>query len=182
MAHLMTKVVKLQAYREKALKRRSFGPWEKRFAEKYEISARLSDLSDKTIYYLALPGDNSTNAFYEFIMGVLDFGPPAAFHYLENKNQLHVVDIHLFVADQVRFELMRRLGWINAFSSESNTLLEMVQKCDVLKATAREIPPALAESHPEYHDYLELTRGDKEVLIRRLLQEALEVFKKRLEE
>ncbi len=178
----MTKIVKLQAYREKALKRRSFGPWEKRFTERYDISARLSDLSDKTIYYLALPGDNSTNAFYEFIMGVLDFGPPAAFHYLENEDQLHVVDIHLFVADQVRFELMRRLGWINAFSSESNTLLEMVQKCDVLKATAREIPPALAESHPEYHDYLALTRGDKEVLIRRLLQEALEVFKKRLEE
>ena len=176
----MTKVVKLQTYREKALKRRSFGPWEKRFGESYDISARLGDLSDKTIYYLALPGDNSTNAFYEFIMGVLDLGSPAGFHYLENKDQLHVVDVHLFVADQVRFELMHRLGWITAFSAENNTLMEMVQKCDTLKASAREMPPTLAESHPEYHDYMELTRGDKEVLIRRLLQEALEVFKKRL--
>ena len=178
----MTKVVKLQTYREKVLKRRSFGPWEKRFGEGFDISARLSDLSDKTVYYLSQPGDNSTNAFYEFIMGALDLGPPAGFHYLENRDQLHVVDVHLFVADQVRFELMRRLGWINAFSAENNSLLDMVHKCDALKKTAREIPPALAESHPEYQDYMQLTRGDKEVLIRRLLQEALEVFKKRLDE
>jgi hypothetical protein len=178
----MSKVVKLQTYREKALRQRSFGPWEKRFGESYEISVRLCDLSDKTIYYLALPGDNSTNAFYEFIMGVLDLGPPAGFHYLDNRDQLNVVDIHLFVADQVRFELMRRLGWIKTFSVENNTLLEMVKKCNALKAAARETPPILAESHPEYHNYPELTRGDKEVLIRRLLQEALEVFKTRLEE
>ena len=77
---------------------------------------------------------------------------------------------------------MRRLGWVTSFSAEKNALLEMVQKGNEFKATAREIPPALAESHPEYDDYQELTRGDKEVLIRRLLQEALEVFKKRLEE
>ena len=178
----MTKVVKLQTYREKALKQRCFGLWEKRFAETYTISVRLCDLSDKTTYYLALPGDNSTNAFYELIMGVLDRGPAAGFHYLDNKDQLNVVDIHLFIADQVRFELMRRLGWLKNFSAENSTLLEMVQKSDVLKATSREIPPVLADSHPEYDDYQNLTRGDKEVFIRRLLQEALEVFKKRLEE
>jgi hypothetical protein len=115
-------------------------------------------------------------------MGVLDLDQTAGFHYLENADQLNVVDIHLFVADQVRFELMRRLGWVTSYSADKNTLLEMVQKCAELRATAREIPPALAESHPEYIDYQELTRGDKEVFIRRLLQEALEVFKERLED
>jgi hypothetical protein len=178
----MTKVVKLQTYREKALKQRCFGPWEKRFGESYDIATGLRDLSDKTIYYLSLPGDHSTHAFYELIMGVLDLDQTAGFHYLENADQLNVVDIHLFVADQVRFELMRRLGWVTSYSADKNTLLEMVQKCAELRATAREIPPALAESHPEYIDYQELTRGDKEVFIRRLLQEALEVFKERLED
>ena len=178
----MAKIVKLQSYREKALKKRCFGPWEKRFGESYDLSVRLRDLSDKTIYYLALPGDNSTHAFYEFIMGVLDLGPAAGFHYLDNRDQLSVVVIHLFVADQVRFELMQRLGWITTFSAENHSLLELVQQCDALRATARKIPPALADSHPEYDEYQALTRGDKEVLIRRLLQEALEVFKERLEE
>ena len=128
----MTKVVKLQTYREKALKQRCFGPWEKRFSESYDIATGLCDLSDKTIYYLSLPGDHSTHAFYELIMGVLDLDQTAGFHYLDNAAQLHVVDIHLFVADQVRFELMRRLGWVRSFSAEKSTLLEMVQKCDAL--------------------------------------------------
>ena len=178
----MKKIVDLQSYRNKALEQRSFGPWQKRFGEIYGIRTRLSDLSEKTLYYLALPGDNSSNAFYEFIMGVLDLGPASNFHYLENKDQLLVVDIHLFLADQVRFELMRRLGWLQRFSTENNTLLETVQKSEKMKAVSREAPPVLAETHPEYNDYQKLTLGDKEVFIRRLLQEALEVFKKRLEE
>ena len=178
----MTKIVNLQSYRNKALEQRSFGPWQKRFGETYGIRTRLSDLSEKTLYYLALPGDNSSNAFYEFIMGVLGLGPASKFHYLENKAQLMVVDIHLFLADQVRFELMRRLGWLQRFSTESNTLLETAQKSEKLKAVSKKAPPVLAEIHPEYHEYQKLTHGDKEVFIRRLLQEALEVFKKRLEE
>ncbi|UCE55751.1 MAG: hypothetical protein JSV31_09955, partial [Desulfobacterales bacterium] len=93
----MTKIVNLQTYRNKALEQRSFGPWQKRFGETYGIQTMLSDLSDKTLYYLALPGDNSSNAFYEFIMGVLYLGPAPKFHYLENKDQLMVVDIHLFL-------------------------------------------------------------------------------------
>lgn len=178
----MTKIVNLQTYRNKALGQRSFGPWQKRFGENYGIHTRLSDLSEKTLYYLALPGDNSSNAFYEFIMGVLDLGPAPKFHYLENKDQLMVVDIHLFLADQVRFELMRRLEWLQRFSAENTTLLEMVQKSEELKVASKDAPPVLAETHPEYNDYQKLARGDKEVFIRRLLQEALEVFKKRIED
>ena len=40
----------------------------------------------------------------------------------------------------------------------------------------------IAESHPGYDEYQKLAFGDKEVFIRVLLQEALDVFKKRLEE
>ena len=148
----------------------------------YSTHTRLSDLSDKTLYYLALPGDNSSNACYEFIMGALELGSASNFHYLENDDQLRVVDIHLFLADQVRFELMRRLEWLQNFAAENNTLIEMVQKCDALKAVSQATPPLLAASHPEYKEYQKLTRGDKEVLIRRRLQEALDVFKKRLDE
>ena len=58
----------------------------------------------------------------------------------------------------------------------------MVQKSEELKVASKEAPPVLAETHPEYNDYQKLARGDKEVFIRRLLQEALEVFKKRIED
>ena len=178
----MSKIVNIQAYRNKVLAQRSFGPWQKRFGEFYDLKTRLSDLSDKTIYYLAVPGDNSSVAFYELIMGILNLGAAPKFFYLANKEQLMVVDIHLFLADQVRFEMMRRLGWLWRFPSEQITLVDIVQKTGELKAKSKGNPPELAESHPEYGAYQKLTVGDKEVFIRRMLQEALEVFKKRLED
>jgi len=56
----------------------------------------------------------------------------------------------------------------------------MVQEYEKVKTKCREYPPALAESNPGYATYTQLTVGDKEVFIRRMLQEALESFKERL--
>jgi len=178
----MSKIVNIQAYRSKALQQRSFGLWHKRFGELYNARSRLSDLSDKTLYYLALPGDNSSFAFYELIMGILNLGAASKFHYLDNENQIKVVDIHLFLADQVRFEMMRRLGWLERFPSSPYPILEMAQKSDEIKSQSRGNPPTLSKAHPEYGNYMGLTSGDKEVFVRRMLQQALDALKKRISE
>lgn len=176
----MTKVVDLQTYRIRAVEQRGFGPWEKRFAEAFDSKTRLGDLSDTTLYFLAQPGESSSVAYYEVIMGVLDFGQAAKFLYLDNRNQMLVVDLHLFLADQVRFELMQRLKWITGFEGSKYSILEMIQKFDKIKELCRAIPPELSASHPDYVEFEELTPGDKDVFIRRMLQEALDTFKKRL--
>ena len=88
-----------------------------------------------------------------------------------------VVDIHLFLADQTRFEMMHRLEWISTFEGGNYSLLSMVQEFEKIKTKCREHPPVLAESNPGYSTYTQLTVGDKEVFIRRMLQEALEIFK-----
>ena len=176
----MDKIIDLQAYRAKAIEQRGFGPWEKRFAESFDSSSRIRDLSDKTLYFLAQPGEPSSIAYYEFIMGILDLGAAAKFHYLSNRDQMMVVDIHLFLADQVRFEMIRRLGWIKNFSGEHFCLIEMVQDFDKVRVKCGGKPPELPASNPDYATYAELTNGDKEVFIRRMLQAALETFKERL--
>jgi hypothetical protein len=176
----MTKVVDLQTYRTKALEQRGYGPWQKRFGESFDSTTRIVDLSDGTLHYLAQPGESSSVAYYEFIMGVLDLGSAPKFHYLGNKDQMLVVDIHLFLADQMRFEMMRRLEWIRTFEGEKYRLLNMVQEFEKIKIKCWEHPPVLAESNPDYESYKQLTIGDKEVFIRRMLQEALEAFKERL--
>jgi hypothetical protein len=178
----MTKIVDLQLFRDKALEQRSFGPWQKRFGESFGISARVSDLSDMTLFSLAQPGENSSLAFYELIMGVLDWGPAPKFYYLSNDEQMRVVDTHLLLADQVRFELMRRLGWLRSLPLGHISLIDMVAKFENVKKTARRNPPELCDAHPEYGAYSRLASGDKEVFIRRLLREALEAFKKQLGE
>ena len=176
----MTKVVDLKTYRLRVEEKRSFGPWQKRFSESYNSQTRPSDISDKTLYYLSQPGENSSSAYYEIIMGILDLGPAVEFHYLDNRDQMRVVDIHLFLADQLRFEMMRRLGWIRSYGGCDYSLLEMVKEFDTIKNKCRERPPDLARSNANYSEYADLTDGDKEVFIRQMLQEALDSFKKRI--
>ena len=176
----MTKIVDLQTYRIKAVEQRGFGPWQKRFAESFDSTTRLKDISDATLYFLARPGELSSVAYYEIIMGILNLGPATKFHYLDNNNQMLVVDLHLFLADQVRFEMMRRLDWVKGFEGAKYTLLEMVQDFGKVKENCRLNPPQLSASNSDYVEYNLLTTRDKEVFIRRMLQEALDIFKKRL--
>ena len=176
----MTKIVDLQTYRMKAVEQRGFGPWKKRFGESFDAQTGLADLSDQTLFFLAQPGEPSSVAYYEVIMGVLKLGPAAKFHYLGNMEQMLVVDLHLFLADQVRFEMMRRLGWIKDFEGLKYSILELVQKFDRAKEACRVNPPVLSTLNPDFAEYSRLTFGDKEVFIRRMLSQALDAFKKRL--
>jgi hypothetical protein len=176
----MTKVVDLQTYRTKAIEQRGFGPWQKRFAEAFDSATGLEDLSDTTLYFLAQPGELSSVAYYEVIMGVLDLGTATKFHYLKNRDQMLVVDLHLFLADQMRFELMRRLKWISGFEGLKYSIFEMIQEFNSVKENCRLNPPKLSASNSNYAEYNQLTTGDKEVFIRRMLQQALDAFKRRL--
>ena len=176
----MTKIVDLQSYRVKAVEQRGFGPWKKRFGESFDAHTGMADLSDQTLYFLAQPGESSSVAYYEVIMGVLKLGSAAKFHYLGNREQMLVVDLHLFLADQVRFEMMRRLGWIKDFEGLNYSILELVQKFDRVKEACRINPPVLSALNPDFAAYSRLTFGDKEVFIRRMLSQALDAFKKRL--
>jgi hypothetical protein len=176
----MTKVVDLQAYRKKAIEDKALGPWRKRFGEAFNSTTGLADLSDKTLYFLAQPGEPSSVAYYEIIMGTLDLGPAAKFHYLDNQNQMLVVDLHLYLADQVRFELMHRLKWIDGFEGQKYSILDMIQNYNRIRQNCQANPPRLSAANSAYDEYTQLTPGDKEVFIRRMLQEALDAFKKRL--
>lgn len=176
----MTNVVDIQAYRAKAIEQRAFGPWEKRFGESYHINTKLSDLSDAALHFLAQPGESSAVAFYELIMGILDLGPAIKFNYLPNREQIAVVDIHLFLADQVRFEIMRRLKWLINLPCEKYGLVEMVQDFDTVKSECTGTFPELAPAHPDYPAYAQLPHSERESFIRRMLRDALESFKDRL--
>lgn len=176
----MTNVVDIQAYRAKVIEQRAFGSWEKRFGDSYHINTKLSDLSDAALHFLAQPGESSAVAFYELIMGILDLGPSIKFNYLPNREQITVVDIHLFLADRVRFEIMRRLKWLINLPCEKYGLVEMVQDFDTVKTECTGTFPELAPAHPDYPAYAQLPHSERESFIRRMLRDALESFKDRL--
>lgn len=178
----MAKIVDLKSFRDNALELKCFGPWQKRFGDAYGIDTRVSDLSDQTLFCLAQPGENSSLAFYELIMGALDLGPAAKFYYLGNDEQMRVVDIHLLLADLVRYEMMHRLGWVGGFPGGRLSLVQAARNFEEAKQLVRSSPPELSEAHPEHAAFCRLTSGDKDVFIRRLLREAIDAFKKQLGE
>jgi hypothetical protein len=171
----MSKVVNLQAYKSKITEERAFGLWHKRFKDSFNLDTKLSDLADATIYSLACPGEESTEAFYEIIMGAYDYGPPLNFPYLDNDQKMLVVDIHLFLADQIRFEMMKRLGWLKKLPYDTNHLVEIVLNYNRLKKKAES--PSLDPSFPNYDAYQDYNSKDREAVIRSLLPVALETFK-----
>ena len=177
----MAKIVDLKVYRTQQFVERVFGPWKKRFNEDCDEGSALPDLSDKTLLYLAQPGDASTLGYYELIMGVLDLGKATEFYILDKGDQLKVVEAHLFLADQTRFELMRRLKWITAFSAQAATLLELIRDVEKLKVKSRENPPKLSPAHAGYEAFQALTTRDQEAFVRRLLPEAIEAFRRMID-
>jgi len=94
--------------------------------------------------------------------------------------QVRVMDMHLLLADQVRFEMMRRLGWLDRFSGEDYALFDWVRHFESLKTPCRAIPPMLSKAHEGYERYCRLGDREKETFIRRLLPEALTAFARRL--
>ncbi len=174
----MDKIVRLDEYRAKTLEKKAFGPWERRYGIEFSASTGLCDLNNATLYSLAQPGDDSSEAFYELIMGVLDLGAAAGFHYLPNREQMKVVEVHLFLADQTRFEMMHRLEWLLRLPCADLSLVELVLNHTTLQARSQSTPPELDATHEAYQQYQSMVTGDKQVFIRQLLTEALEAFKK----
>jgi len=173
----MAKIVDLQSYRSRIIVEKAFGPWKRRFKESYDEKTAPADLSARTLFLLAEPGDKSTHAYYELVMGALELGQASMFYYLDKGEQLKVVDVHLFLADQVRYELMHRLGWVASFPCQRLTFLELIQGANRLKLQLRGNPPQLAEMHADYDHFTGLTLMDKEAFIRRMLPKALDAFK-----
>jgi len=176
----MGKIIDFKNYKSRIAEQKAFGAWTRRFGEFYTLSSTLRDLSDPTLFALAEPGEDSNLAFYDLIMGALELGSASKFHYLDSDQKMKVVDIHLFLADQTRFEMVYRLGWIRHYSCQRYPLLQMIADFEHLKPECRQSPPELSESHPAQPEYQALIPKDKGTFIRRLLPQALEAFKKRL--
>ncbi len=176
----MADIVDLKNFRDKGIGQKVFAPWKRRFGNVFSQDTRLSDLPDKTLFYLAQPGEKSAEIIYELILASLGSNPSSRLENLEKGLQLRVMDIHLFLADLFRFEMMRRLGWIEALSCASPPLIELVVDFDKYKNVCRENPPELCATHPDHGSYANLHERDKEGYVRRLLPGALEIFKRKI--
>ncbi len=175
---IMDNVVNINQYRRQMIEKKAYGVWEKAFGEVFDIDTRMKDLSDRVLGRLSQPGDHSTHLFYEMIMGIFEFGRAKHFLYLDNHQKMAIVDIHLFLADHCRFEMMRRLNWLESHGCLTLPLVKIVQEFNHTKRACLNNFPELVPSHPDYQEYMNLIPREKQVFIRKKLNDALDAFDK----
>ena len=84
------------------------------------------------------------------------------------------------MADHVRFEIMRRLGWITRYPCQNYSVVEMIQHFPEARKKALKNAPILSATQPTAAVYRRLTVREKQVHIRQMLMGALEAFGARL--
>ncbi|MGD8836337.1 MAG: hypothetical protein PVJ84_09115 [Desulfobacteraceae bacterium] len=174
----MAKIIPLAEYKERVALRAVGRYWDSLFEEPFDAQTRLADLSPKTLFYLAEPGDESSSTLYALIIGLFGFDETTTFRSLNSKMQNHILDIHLFISDQIRFEMMYRLGWLERFVGNHASFFEMVTAFVRVYRKCRDQPPLLARDHADYKSYAKLIERDQQVFIRRMMISALDEFKK----
>ncbi|KJS32604.1 MAG: hypothetical protein VR64_05855 [Desulfatitalea sp. BRH_c12] len=173
----MVEIVSLSEYRERCALQAGYALWRRCFKEDFHGHTRLCDLTPAVLCSLAAPAETSDPFYNALILGFLGYGAHAHFEYLDNRTRMQVVDLQLFLSDQVRFEIMHRLGWLAGFGAAQYTLFEMVRDFGRVRMACQAHPPHLASNHPGFEEYQGLVDRDQQVFIRRLFQTALEAFR-----
>lgn len=169
----MTEVVDLNRARLEMAVRKGYRNWTKQFGEDFGLTTSLSDISLKTLAFLAIGKGNSSFYLYDLVMNLQNLGSGFEFHELNPKEKMSVIDRYLFLLDRIRFEYMKRLGWLESYPGEEFTLVDLVISFDRLAPDLQAKTPALTKDHPAYTRFCNMTPFEREELIRKLIPKAL---------
>jgi len=114
----MSRVIDLEEGRLLVAVKRGYRNWEKRFKESFGPETKLSQISSATLSYLAQGKDKGTFYIYDLIMNLQHLGSGFDFSELNPRQKMALIDQYLFVLDRVRFECMKRLGWLKSYPGE----------------------------------------------------------------
>ena len=92
----------------------------------FSDNTRLQGFSDATLGKLIQAGEQTTQALNELIMGVQNIGSESQPHRMDNTQKMAIMDMAIFLIDQIRFECMRRLGWIESYETIDTSLVDMI--------------------------------------------------------
>lgn len=179
----MAEVIDLERFRAKLAADQGFRTWLARFNEQFGPDTLLKDLSPSTLLFLAAPGDDVLYVYFDLVMGARGLGGSLRFRLddIDYPTKMKIMDTAFALMDRVRFEVMRRLGWVEAVPGLETPLIQLVQQAWRLGAAfARELP-RLYPGHPEYGSYQVLHPMDQGVFIRRLIPRAVAEFRNQVE-
>jgi hypothetical protein len=169
----MTEIIDLNEGRLLIAAKKGYRNWARQFKEEFGIGTRLSHISLEAVSFLAQGKDKGTFYLYDLIMNLDGLGSGFEFNELSPKKKMVVIDKYLFLLDHIRFECMKRLGWIEGYPGEEYTLVELINRFDKLAPSLQANVPVLSRNHPDYERYSTMNTFDKESLIRKLIPKAV---------
>lgn len=171
----------MNVFRRSQWAKRAFGRWKQRVGFEPAADDCMHDIGDNGLMVLADLDNEASLALYDLVLGVRNWGPGEKFHYLESWRKMEALDAFLFMADQVRFEIMRRLGWVVGLAGENRTLLDMAAHPAEIQAAGQLSVPQL---QPDYHRYDDVEQQygiEPATVVRSIIPEALSAFKRLVE-
>jgi hypothetical protein len=157
---------------------RALRNWRKRFNEEFSVDMTFSDISMRTLSFLALGKEDSAFYFYDLIMNIQGMGSGFEFNVLRPASKMLVTDQYLFLLDQARYECMQRLGWLEERPGEHVPIVELIENFDVVAPSIQAEIPTLSSTHPRYNEFAELGVIEKESFIRGLIPDVLDALKR----
>lgn len=178
----MAKVVFLEDIKDLKAARRGFKEWRRLFKSSPPLNeqTRWRDLPDEVISHLAEDDQRSRLLFQDLLMGTLDLGSGWEFQDLPSRELSPLLDIYFLLIDQVRFECMRRLGWIEEIPLAEEPIISLIRRIRREGSPFLLEVPRVSQGHPDYPAYLALTPAEKQAFIRRSIPKAVAAFKEKI--
>jgi len=179
----MAAVIELEQFRRKLAADQGFRTWLARFREEFGPQTSLRDISDQTLLFLATPGDDHLYVIFDLVMGVKGWGTSTRFILddLPGPVKQQILDVALRLLDFCRFEVLRRLDWVEVLPELEMPLVILVEELSKAAVGQATPVPVLKSTHPGYPDYLREVISERPILIRRLIPGALAAFRQQLE-
>jgi hypothetical protein len=172
----MEGAINLNEARKELAARKAFRNWKARFQEEFGVQTVLGDVSTRSLMMLA-EGKDSTFYLLDLVMNLQNLGSGFEFNALAPGDKMRVMDAYLFLLDRIRYEWMKRLGWLETYAGEEMTLVDMVLEAEELAPRLQACTPVLSRRHPRYGEYHDLNAFQREELVRRLIPLALKEIK-----
>jgi len=169
----MTEVVDLKKAQLEMRVRRGYRNWTSKFGEVFTSSTRLPHISNNTLAFLSHGKEMGSFYLYDLIMNLQGLGTGFEFNELDTKDKISVIDRYLFLLDRIRFEYIKRLGWLDSYPGEDVPMVEFIVQFDQLAPGLQAKPPSLSKDHPDYSKFRQMNSFEREELIRKLISEAL---------
>jgi hypothetical protein len=167
------RIIDLEEGRLRRALKKGYRNWSSRFGEEFGMETRFSHISFKTLSYLAQSSNDATFYIYDLIMHLRELGSGFEFNELGPEEKMVVMECHILVLDRIRFECMKRLGWLETYPGEEFTLVEIITQFDKLAPVLQSRLPRLSKDYPGYDRYSAMNTFDKEAFVRKLIPKAL---------